>query len=151
MSFSLGEKSLTNLGGVHPQLVAVVKEAIELSKADFTVYEGLRSLAHQAELVAAGASKTMSSKHLVQIDGFGHAVDLVPWVAGQPRWEWGPIYHIARAVRQAATNQNVELVWGGVWDRTLNALTGSIEDEVKAYSARHPGPDFLDGPHFQLK
>jgi peptidoglycan L-alanyl-D-glutamate endopeptidase CwlK len=49
--------------------------------------------------------------------------------------------------------QGVSLTWGGVWDRRLNDLPADadgIEAAVKAYCARHPGPDFIDGPHYEL-
>ena len=39
MSFKLGKRSLSNLKGVHPDLVKVVKRAIELTEVDFTVIE----------------------------------------------------------------------------------------------------------------
>ncbi|MFL1917012.1 M15 family peptidase, partial [Plesiomonas shigelloides] len=43
MSFYLGKHSLENLRGVHPDLVKVVKRAIELTKVDFKVIEGKRT------------------------------------------------------------------------------------------------------------
>jgi len=153
MTFALGAKSLTNLAHVHPGLVAVVERAIAITTQDFTVQEGLRTSARQRLLVASGASKTLNSKHLEQPDGSGHAVDLVPWIDGTARWEWVPIYHIAAAIREAAIALDVPLRWGGVWDRRLNDLPAGAEAlkaAVQAYSARHPGPDFLDGPHFEL-
>jgi len=153
MTYVLGTKSLQHLQGVHPKLDAVVRLAISQSAQDFTVQEGLRSSARQRLLVASGASKTLDSKHLEQPDGFGHAVDLVPWIDGTPRWEWGPIYHIAAAMREAAIICATPIVWGGVWDRRLNDLpSGSegIKAAVAEYCVRHPGPDWLDGPHYQL-
>ena len=156
MTFALGQKSLNNLQGVHPVLVKVVKQAIAFSGQDFTVFEGLRTIERQRALLASGASKTLKSKHIKQADGFGHAYDLVPWIDGAPRWEWGPIYEIARAVRQAALEvggEAIQIVWGGVWDRRLAELPDTakgIASAVQAYQVRHPGPDFIDGPHFQL-
>lgn len=41
--FVLGERSLKNLWGVHPDLVAVVKRAIQITRTDFTVIEGVRT------------------------------------------------------------------------------------------------------------
>ena len=76
MSFKLSSKSLNKLTNVHPDLVRVVQKAIELSTTDFSVTEGERSLAQQQANVKKGVSQTMKSKHLVQEDGFVHAVDL---------------------------------------------------------------------------
>lgn len=41
--FSLGRQSLQELKGVHADLVAVVKRAIELTAQDFSVHDGLRT------------------------------------------------------------------------------------------------------------
>jgi len=155
VTYTFGEKSKTNLNGVHPALRAVVMAAIGLTEQDFTVFEGLRTLATQKEYMKRGVTRTLASKHLKQPDGLGHAVDLVPWIAGAARWEWEPIYRIAVAMDKAATAQGVasKIRWGGIWDRTMadygtNAPV-SMKDAVAAYCKRHPGPDFIDGPHYE--
>lgn len=107
MSYKLGTRSLQNLSGVHPDLVAVVKKAIEISGQDFTVLEGIRNINRQRELVKTGKSTTMNSRHLT-----GHAVDLAPWPIS---WEWEGFYPIADAMKQAAEELEVDLKWGGDW------------------------------------
>lgn len=153
MSYVLGSRSLEKLRGVHPRLINVVKRAIQLTKQDFAVTDGLRTAEQQRILVQRGASKTMRSKHLKQSDGFGHAVDLVPYINGGPRWEWEPIWNIAVAMDEAATELNVKLIWGAIWDKSLMEYGGGpaeLKAAVEAYKKRHHGPDFLDGPHYQL-
>lgn len=154
MTFRLGHKSLQNLQGVHAHLSAVVDRAIELSEVDFTVFEGLRTRERQAQLVAKGASTTMNSRHLVGKDGFGHAVDLVPLVDGQPRWDWPLCYKIAEAMWAASMELGVPIRWGGVWDRTLADLAhADMEGEVADYVSRRRAAGkraFTDGPHFEL-
>ena len=121
MTFRLSARSLKRLVGVHPDLVRVVKHAIGITSVDFAVLEGVRSAERQQELVLAGASQTMNSRHLT-----GHAVDLGAYVAGEIRWDW-PLYHkIAAAMVGAARSLDVPLVWGGTWQT------------------------FPDGPHFEL-
>lgn len=108
--FKLSRRSLDRLAGVHPDLVAVVKRAIEITLVDFVVLEGLRSQARQAELVKAGSSQTMKSRHLT-----GHAVDLGAYVNGSVRWDW-PLYDkIALAMKAAALELQVAIEWGGDW------------------------------------
>jgi peptidoglycan LD-endopeptidase CwlK len=148
-NFKFGERSEKELQGVHPDVVRVARRALELTEVDFAVTDGLRTREEQVELVRTGASKTMNSKHLPQADGRGHAVDLTPYLNGKPRWEWPLVFKVARAVRQAARELGVEMVWGATWDRVLNRLPEDLEAEVEAYKKRHPGPDFLDGPHYQ--
>jgi hypothetical protein len=109
-----------NLIGVHRDLVAVVRRAAALCPIEFRVIEGVRTLARQKQLVAAGASKTLNSRHLT-----GHAVDLAPFIAGKIRWDWPPFYQIADAMKHAAIEADVPIVWGGDWK-------------------------FKDGPHFEL-
>lgn len=121
MPYSLGTKSRQLLAGVHPDLVRVVERAIKITPVDFTVLEGVRSLERQKKLVAAGASKTMKSRHLT-----GHAVDIAPLLNGKVSWDW-PLYHkLAPAMKQAAKDCGVAIEWGGDWH------------------------SFKDGPHWQL-
>lgn len=151
MSFTLGRTSRNNLVGVHPDLVVVVHRAIEVTLVDFTVFDGLRTEAEQRELVRTGASKTLRSKHLKQKTGYGHAVDLVPWVAGKLRWEMPLCIGIARAMAKASDEKGVDLIWGGGWD-VLGRDDPSHMVEAYAERKRLVGePPFFDGPHFQLR
>lgn len=109
-----------NLEGVHPDLVRIVEAARAVCEIDFLCIEGLRTLARQKQLVADGASWTLKSRHLT-----GHAVDLVPVIAGQIRWDWPPYARIAAAMKTAAATLRKKVEWGGDWKRR-------------------------DGPHFQL-
>lgn len=146
--FKLGEASRKELQGVHSQLVATVERAIKITVQDFSVHDGIRTLADQQRLVAAGASETLDSRHLT-----GHAVDLVPYVNGKLRWEWPPIYRIADAMRIAANELDTPLRWGGVWDIDFTASTDSPEDLVADYVSRRRKLGkraFIDGPHFEL-
>ncbi|CUJ00055.1 M15 family metallopeptidase [Achromobacter aegrifaciens] len=125
--FQLSQRSLTRLVGVHPDLVAVVKMAIERTAVDFTVVEGVRTLAQQREYVARGSSKTMNSFHLPQADGLGHAVDLAPLVSGSIPWsDWQAFADLAAVVKACAAELGVPVEWGGDWK------------------------SFKDGPHFQI-
>ena len=117
----LDERSVTRLDGVHPDLVRVVMRAAEFSDVDFIVTEGLRTMKRQRELVAAGASKTLNSRHLT-----GHAIDFAPVVNGEVTWKWPPFFLIADAFKRAARELGVQIQWGGDWKR------------------------FKDGPHIEL-
>lgn len=105
--YTLGNRSLQNLSGVHPDLVAVVKRAVEITEQDFSVIEGIRNINRQRELVKTGKSTTMNSRHLT-----GHAVDIAPWPIS---WDWEHFYPIADAMKQAAEELDVALEWGGDW------------------------------------
>lgn len=107
MSYNLSQRSMQHLSGVHPDLIAVVKRAIQITEQDFSVIEGVRNINRQRELVAKGASTTMNSRHLT-----GHAVDLAPYPVN---WDWEYFYPIADAMKQAAEELDVDLEWGGDW------------------------------------
>ena len=106
--YSLSFRSRQRLSGVHPDLVAVVKGAIGITKQDFSVLEGIRSVERQRELFKSGASTTMNSRHIA-----GHAVDLAPYPVS---WDWEYFYPIADAMKQAAEELDVDLEWGGDWN-----------------------------------
>lgn len=125
--FILGKRSTDNLAGVHPQLVAVVKRALELSPVDFTVIEGVRTKERQAELYAQGrttagkiVTKSLVSRHFVnEKTGFGHAVDIVPLPI-----DWNnqkPFLLVAEAMKKAAEELGVKITYGGDW-RTFKDL-----------------------------
>jgi peptidoglycan L-alanyl-D-glutamate endopeptidase CwlK len=153
MSFAFGQKSLAELVGVHPELVAVVHLALSYSEVDFAVHDGIRTEAEQRELVRIGASQTMQSLHLPQIDGLGRAVDLVPVINGKLRWEWMPIYYVAAAMRRAAQELHAHIVWGGCWDHELNSTSETPEAMRHGYEERRAAIGkraFLDGPHYEI-
>lgn len=121
--FQLSARSIDRLSGVHPDLVKVVKRAIQISNYDFMVVEGLRTIETQREYVKKGVSKTMNSYHLT-----GHAVDLAPLENGKIDWEnkKGQFDSVAKAMKQAAKELNITIEWGGEWK------------------------GFVDKPHFQV-
>jgi peptidoglycan L-alanyl-D-glutamate endopeptidase CwlK len=124
-------RSERNLIGVHPRLVAVVRLAAQaLSEHNnglgFIVIEGLRSPVRQAELVKAGASQTMKSRHLI-----GEAVDLAATVNGDVRWSW-PLYpKLDEAMQAAAKELGVVLTWGGSWPKFKDGVHWQIETQVQ--------------------
>ena len=146
--FKLSRRSLDKLITVEPKLQAVVRRAIELTKVDFGVIEGIRTLERQKELVAKGASKTMKSKHLE-----GKAVDLMAYIDGRGCWELNVYDEIADAMRQAAIEADVGLVWGAAWNvDDIREWEGSMEDAMNYYidTRREQGRRaFIDCPHFE--
>lgn len=140
--FVLGERSLKNLDGVNPDLVKVVKRAIAISRTDFTVIEGVRTIERQKELVRKGASKTMNSRHIS-----GHAVDIVPIKDGAISWRVDDYYPLAEAMATAADELGVRVRWGGAWS-VINNRNNHPSEWIKAYRAG--GGRFIDAPHFEL-
>lgn len=115
----------------------MVSEAIKITPVDFTVHDGIRTTAEQSKLVASGASKTMDSYHL-----YGLAVDLVPWINGQPRWEEEPTRRIVTACKEVCKAHGLKVdngydLWG--WDMFHFQLTGKKSE----YDVRKLQPDLV--------
>ena len=149
MAFKLSQRSLDRLEGVKPELVDVVKRAIELTTIDFGVIEGLRTEERQKELVEKGASQTMKSKHLT-----GDAVDLLAYVGSRGSWELNLYDNLADAMKEAAIELGVKIKWGAAWSvDCLNEWEDTAEAAMNSYvdlrrsQGRRP---FIDAPHFEL-
>ena len=126
MKFFFGPRSLLKMRGVHPDLVEVMKLAIKNSSIDLIILEGVRPYDRQVELVNRGASQTLDSLHLVQEDGWGHALDVAPYINRRASWHWPHYHRIAPVIKGAAAELGVPIEWGGDWN------------------------SFKDGPHWQL-
>ena len=119
------------LAGVHPDLVAAVKKAAETF--NIVVLEGVRSKERQKELVETGMSQTEDSKHFIQEDGYGHAVDIAP---DPINWEDRDAFLALNFyVAGVAKGMGVEVRQGVDWDEDLN---------IKEHS-------LFDGPHIELE
>lgn len=112
----LNQRSMRNLEGVHEDLVRVVLKASE--RQPFLVTEGLRSKERQAVMVRTGKSQTKNSRHL-----YGLAVDVCDM---DGCYDEPDMRAIARAMKAAAADLDVPIVWGGDWK------------------------SFQDTPHFEL-
>lgn len=138
--FILGSRSRQNMIGVHPSLLRVIERAIQLTTVDFLVLEGVRSRERcwinwgkgrtAAQCKAAGVpikyaqpkmpkvtwlKDPLNSKHCLQSDGFGHAVDLVPNPV-----DWDDLSKfdaIAKAMLTAAAELKLSVRWGADWDQ----------------------------------
>jgi len=139
MSYALGPKSRERLIGVHPKLVAVVEMAIQLTKQDFMVLEGVRTPERQKELYAQGRTKpgpkvtwTLNSNHFKNAQtGYGHAVDLVPFPVD---WSHKKLDVVAKAMFAAADTLDTPIRWGADWNRN-----GKPREKGES-----------DSPHFEL-
>lgn len=125
----LGATSTKRLAGVDKGLADVVRRAIEISKIDFAVVEGLRTQERQNQLHAQGrtapgpiVTQTLKSKHIE-----GKAVDLAPVRGGSIDWNDAKGFQaIADAMFAAAAELGISIEWGGSWK------------------------GFVDSPHFEI-
>ena len=132
-------RSLSNLKGIHPDLVKVMTEAIKDSPVDFTITDGIRTVSEQAALYAQGRTKpgkvvthvdgiNKKSNHQIKADGYGYAVDLYPFKNGSVQVnDADGLKVIAGHIKDVANKLNIKVEWGGDWI------------------------SFKDFPHFELK
>jgi len=147
--FKLSTRSMSRLEGINPDIITVVAEAIKLTKVDFGVTCGMRTVEEQEKLVASGASQTMKSKHLE-----GRAVDLVAYVGSSVTWQLNMYDDLADAMAAAARKLNVPVKWGAAWSvGNIAEWDGTMEDAMNSYvdlrrsQGRRP---FIDAPHFEM-
>ena len=149
MTFKLSTRSIDRMAGIEPDLIEMVKTAITLTKVDFGVTCGMRTLAEQEALVAKGASKTMKSKHLE-----GRAVDLVAYVGSNITWQLNMYDDLADAMADACCEFGVPIKWGAAWTvGDIGDWNGTMEEAMNSYvdlrrsQGRRP---FIDAPHFEM-
>lgn len=125
--FEFSQRSLDKLNSCEEDLQRVALRAIQISPFDFAITCGLRSRAEQKELVKAGLSKTLMSRHLANQNGKAEALDFAVYIGGKLTWEIGYYRKVAQAFVTAAIELGVQIELGCLWK------------------------DFVDGPHIQLK
>jgi peptidoglycan L-alanyl-D-glutamate endopeptidase CwlK len=139
MGVVLTERDMTRLNNVHPDLKKVVLRAAEITPVAFMVLEGVRTRQqcmvnygkgrNAAQLAVKGipasfaqptAAKVtwlnnpFNSKHCVQDDGYGHAVDLCPLPV-----DWNNLLafdKVASAMEVASDELGIDIRWGADWD-----------------------------------
>ena len=113
-NYRLSKTSLRNLDGVHPELIDVVKMAIQITKVDFGIPStgGYRTAETQHKLFLDGKSKAdgYDNKSYHQT---GNAVDVFAYVDGKASWEAEHLSMVACAMLEAANRLGVDLRWGG--------------------------------------
>tara|TARA_S200002703_G_scaffold67586_2_gene58778 strand:+ start:1048 stop:1434 length:387 start_codon:yes stop_codon:yes gene_type:complete len=126
--FNLSKNSLRNLDGVHPELIDVVKLAIQLTKVDFGIPSdgGYRTAFRQRELYDKGVSNADGYTHKSNHQS-GNAVDVFAYVDGKASWSEHHLAMVACAMLEAANRLGVNLRWGGHFK------------------------SFIDMPHFERK
>lgn len=138
----LSKTSLLRLEGVHPDLSRVVRAAANMAEPheDFMVIEGVRSKegmminygkGRTAEMLAKfgipasyarpGARRVtwlrnpFGSRHALQSDGYGHAVDLGPYPLN---WnDLAGFRETAELMKRAAAQEGVKIECGADWSK----------------------------------
>jgi peptidoglycan L-alanyl-D-glutamate endopeptidase CwlK len=138
---TLGQRSQTAMQGVHPDLCRVIRRAAAIATRaeDFTVIEGVRTREQMCVNYGKGRSAQQceakgvpghyaqpalakvtwlndpfKSNHGQKADGFGHAVDAMPYPI-----DWHDTKRIMALValmKRAAAAEKVAIICGADWD-----------------------------------
>jgi peptidoglycan LD-endopeptidase CwlK len=119
---TMNTSSQTRLQKVHPELGKRVTELIQALQAQamqVEVVQGLRTFEEQDELYAQGRSKpgqiVTRAKGGQSNHNYGLAVDLCPFVNGQPQWNDN---HAFFRIGKEAESRGLE--WGGDWQKFID-------------------------------
>ena len=133
---SFGTKSEEKLLSLHPKLAEVARTVIQCM--DYKIIHTVRTLEEQKHLFETGQSQILLSKHLIQPDGFSHAIDAAPFYAWKrPQIDWKDtksFYFLAGMFMQAAYLLGVKLRYGGDWN-----MNNDLNDQK-----------FFDLGHFEI-
>ncbi|URC22474.1 L-alanyl-D-glutamate peptidase [Serratia phage vB_SmaM-Kamaji] len=114
MSYKFGSRSLKELATVKPALQKLAHRALELSPHDFTIVQGIRTVAQSAQNIANGTSflkDPSKSKHVT-----GDAIDFAPLKDGKIDWnDLDRFQDVAMAFFKASEELNIPIIWGGWW------------------------------------
>ena len=135
MEFS--KKSIKQIGTAHKDMKRVLDLAIKITKVDFGVSEGRRSIAKQLQLFNSGKSK---------IDGFNTkgkhnskpsmAVDIFASVRRKANYDVHNMCYLAGLIEACASflfdTQIIEykVRWGGNWDMDEEIITDQSFDDL---------------------
>lgn len=165
MSYTFSKRSKNNLTGVHPHLVAIAERAISISQQDFMITHGVRSreecminygkgrtadqctakgipakYARPNEQKVTWLKNPFNSKHCKQADGYGHAIDIVPYPV-----DWTDLSKFD-AISKAMFDAEKQLIAEGVIPKGTNLRWGADWDQDG--KPRERGES--DSPHFEI-
>lgn len=130
--FNLNDRSLSNLKGVHPDLVKLMHESIKDSPIPFIIICGVRTTEEQQRLYAQGRTAsglivtscdgvTNRSNHQTKRDGYGYAVDLLADADRNDKVDHielndaASLKTAAKHIKKVAQELGIPIVWGGDW------------------------------------
>lgn len=135
--YRFGKTSKERLSTCHIDIIKVLDFAIKVSRVDFGVAEGNRSLEKQMEYFKAGKSRVdgikIKGKHNYLPS---QAVDFYGWVNGKSNWEKDTLIYLAglfigiSEVFYAKGEITHKLRWGGNWDKDGEILTDQSFDDL---------------------
>ena len=143
--FEFSNKSLAQLATCHKDLAEIAALALEISRVDFTIYKGHRSIEDQQRIYRLGRDDNGnvidSSRVRTNVDGIkikskhnyspSLALDLAPVWKGEINWNNSEAFTYVAAVFVAVAGVLLQqgrvahdIRWGGNWNKDGEIITG---------------------------
>lgn len=160
--FIFGNISESRFNGVHPNMVGFMKDLLDISPYDFSISQGVRTVAEQQKLYARGRTINgvttpgpiitkvdgvkVKSNHQPKADGLGYAVDIAILVQDPVTKKWKPDWNISKykELYELAEKEGLLEKWGVEWGGNCFINKWRLENDKKY-------KPFIDGPHWQIK
>ena len=134
--YELSKSSKEKLETCDKRLIKIVETAIKISKIDFGVSCGHRSIEEQQKLFKEGKNRVDGIKTKGKHNFYpSKAVDLFAYVDGAISYEIADLSYIAGIIDAVANQLGYKVRWGGNWDSD-----GIIMKDQ----------NFNDLPHFEI-
>jgi len=144
------------LQGVHPSLVKILELTDHLLKdKTIVIIEGVRTQQQQQDRYDQGRTKpgrivtnSLKSKHLRQIDGYGHAIDIAIQENGKIDWNNLDLFDLLRITMvEAARQLGIKNFRSGAdWDKDNIPDYKEVQSYIKEFGHR----PLVDYPHYEL-
>ncbi len=115
--YTLSKSSSEKLETCDKRLIKIVEAAIKISKIDFGVSCGHRSIEEQQKLFNEGKSRVDGVKSKGKHNHLpSQAVDIFAYVDGSISYEIADLSYIAGIIDAVANQLGYKIRWGGNWD-----------------------------------
>lgn len=134
MSYFYGTVSMSRLASVHPDMQAVMKDALDVAVLDISIIEGHRNKARQNRFYNMNPPKSKKKwpegKHnTVPSD----AVDAAPYINGKASYNKMHCCILAGIILACAARRGIKIRWGGNWDMDSEPITDQDFQDLVHY------------------
>lgn len=121
--FKLSNRSMSNMTGLHPDLIVLAKEAINITPYDFGInHTTIRTKDEQEQFLADGDSTTMNSRHVPENNEclLSCALDFNVYVNGRITWNIKYFRKVAQAFVTTAIKYGIQIELGILWMKPVD-------------------------------